>query len=195
MEKVLRYAYPIRRRKILKRSFLNVCKALAASLVVGGIIFGLIWMSAGGDEDKFIGRVILLKEPLIGVLAILALWIFWFPIYQYLYYANYFYDINEYNLFIRKGVTSKREITIPLSKITDVYLDQDLVDILLGLYDLHVSTPTTESLKFAHISGLNKEGAEKIKSLILEHIHSEAKANKEKEKDTDPKVKELKRSN
>lgn len=167
----LREVYPIRKRKIFKRSFLNVSKAIIASAVVAGIILGLIWASAGGNEEKFINRVELLQQPLLGIGALLILWILWYPIYQYLYYANYYYDINEYNLFIRKGVTSKREITIPLSKITDVYLDQDIFDIILGLYDLHVSTPTTESLKFAHISGLNKEGAAIIKNLILDQIH------------------------
>lgn len=166
----LRYTYPIRKRKIVKRSFLNVIKALLASTVVSLLILGVIWVSVGGDEEQFVSKIELLKQPLLGIFGLLLLWIVWYPVYQYLYYYSYYYDVDEHNLFIRKGVTSKREITIPLSKITDVYLDQDIFDILLGLYDLHVSTPTTESLKFAHISGLNKAGATKIKSLILQNL-------------------------
>jgi uncharacterized membrane protein YdbT with pleckstrin-like domain len=185
-ETPLRESYPIRRRKILKRSFVNFIKAFVGSCVVFGLIFGLIWVSCGSDEDKFISGVLKLRDPLLAVTALLVLWMFWYPIYQYLYYSSYYYDINEKNLYIRKGVTSKREITIPLSKITDVYLDQDMVDIMLGLYDLHVSTPTAESLKFAHISGLNREGATKIKALIFKHIHKESNSEMEEGLETVP---------
>ena len=167
----LRKQYPIQKRKIFKRSFLSMSKALIGSAILVGITFFLIWLSVGGDEEKFIDRIGLFHEPILVVGGILLVWIVWYPIYQFLYFTSYYYDMNEYNLFIRKGVTSKREITIPLSKITDVYLEQDTFDIFLGLYDLYFSTPTTESLKFAHISGLNKKGARKIKSMILDHIH------------------------
>lgn len=167
LEDSLRYKYPIQKRKIFKRSFVNVVKALLGSFLFSLLILGIIWVSVGADEEKFITKLDLLKEPLLGIFALLVIWIIWYPVYQYLYYNTYFYDADQYNLYIRKGVASKREITIPISKITDVYTNQDIFDIILGLYDLYISTPTTESLKFAHISGLNKEGATKIKSLIL----------------------------
>lgn len=80
--------------------------------------------------------------------------------------------MDDRNVIIRKGIIAKREITLPFSKITDVYVDQDVTDVVLGLYDIHISTPTAESGKFAHIDGLNKKGAMEIKKLVLERVHN-----------------------
>ena len=44
------------------------------------------------------------------------------------------------------------------------------MDFFLGLYDVHIATPTAESVGFAHIDGVNKVGAMKLKKLILEAI-------------------------
>ena len=167
----LRSAYPIRKRKIFKRSCINVLTSLAVSTTVGLSILGFIWLCTGGHDARFIFTITVLKKPLFLTLSLLVLWVIWYPVYQYLYYKSYFYDLDNNNLYIKKGVATKRELTIPFSKITDVYLDQDLVDMMLGLYDLHVSTPTAESLKFAHIAGLNRQSALEIKERILARIH------------------------
>ena len=92
-------------------------------------------------------------------------------IYQILYFVTYFYDVDENNFVIRKGVFTKREITLPFSKITDVYVDQDISDVMLGLYDVHISTPTIESGRFAHVDGLNRAGSTKLRKLILDAVN------------------------
>jgi uncharacterized membrane protein YdbT with pleckstrin-like domain len=167
----LRLTHPIRRRKILKRSCLNVLTALITSSLFTFLILGTLWISVQGHEESFQKLIIILKEPLSLIAFLLFVWVVWYPIYQYLYFSSYFYDLDKNNLYIRKGVATKRELIIPISKITDVYIDQDMADIFLGLYDLHVSTPTEESLKFAHIAGLNKKNALEIKEKILTYIH------------------------
>jgi uncharacterized membrane protein YdbT with pleckstrin-like domain len=86
---------------------------------------------------------------------------------------SYFYDLVDGNLIIRKGVFSKNEITLPVSRIQDVYVDQDVFDRIFGLYDVHVSSATVISANLSHIDGVNKENAQALKSLIISKIHSE----------------------
>jgi|GEM_PF-404625 len=96
--------------------------------------------------------------------------------YQTAYYKGYFYDLTDDGLVISKGVFSTWKAVIPLAKVQDVYLDQDLLDRIFGLYDLHLSTATETSGREAHIDGLPHESALKIRDLVL----SELGVNKEK---------------
>lgn len=164
--------YPLQKRKILKKSALSSSKAFFSSCVILLIIVGIIWVSADRDSEKMSELIAQLRTPLLILLSILLTWIFSSPFYELLYYLNYHYDMDDRNVLIRKGIVAKREITLPFSKITDVYVDQDVADVVLGLYDIHISTPTVESGKFAHIDGLNRKGATEIRKLILDHVYS-----------------------
>ncbi len=126
-------------------------------------------LDALGEGSEFFSRY----RPLFDLLfyAALAVFVLWHPFYQYLYFKTYFYDIDEQNVIIRKGVISKKEITMPFAKITDVYLDRDIGDVILGLYDIYLSTPTAESGLFAHIDGVNKQGSIELRKLILEQVN------------------------
>ena len=94
-------------------------------------------------------------------------------IYEVFYMKYYFYDLVGKNLIIKKGVFSRNEITLPINRLQDVYVDQDILDRILGLYDVHVSSATIISGNLSHIDGLNKENAQVIKNLILSGIHKE----------------------
>lgn len=108
----------------------------------------------------------------VGWLLFFGFLLCWNPIYQMLYFKRYFYDIDGKNIVIRKGVIAQKEITLPFSRITDVYVDRDLLDVLFGLYDVHISTPTEESGRFAHIDGVDKEGSRQLRQMILDNINT-----------------------
>ena len=84
----------------------------------------------------------------------------------------YFYDFVKNTLVIRKGVFSSAEISLPIKKLQDVYVDQDVLDRVFGLYDIHVSSATIASGWLAHIDGINKTNADKIKKILIEKIHN-----------------------
>ncbi|MBI2577599.1 MAG: PH domain-containing protein [Candidatus Wildermuthbacteria bacterium] len=90
--------------------------------------------------------------------------------YQKWYYAVYFYDLNDDYIVIKKGPITPREITIPYERIQDVYVDQDLLDRIFGLYDVHLSSATVASGMEAHIDGLEKQAAEGIRALLLQTV-------------------------
>jgi membrane protein YdbS with pleckstrin-like domain len=91
-------------------------------------------------------------------------------IHWILYVRRYFYDATDLTITIRKGVITQREITLPFSQITDVNVDQDMFDVVFGLYDVHISTATQASGLQAHIDGLCKTDAMQLKELILNGI-------------------------
>ena len=91
----------------------------------------------------------------IGVSAAAAM----FVLYEVMYRTSYYYAIKEGHLVVAKGVVLRQRGSFPLSRITDVYLTRTFGDFIFGLYDLHISTPTTTSGEFAKIDGLGRAAA------------------------------------
>ena len=91
-------------------------------------------------------------------------------LYHYLYYKTYYYNVKDDVLVIRKGIFIPDEISIPYNRIQDIYVDRDTLDLLLGLYDVHVSSATVQSGKDAHIDGVKYGSATKLKEMILEKV-------------------------
>lgn len=166
----LRVTVPIQRRKILKSSL----RGIGAVVLVWGLLtasaLGLARLN-GNTQSLF---ELLLSSRLVGAwIALLVIGIAWKMSQPFLYFVSYFYDIDGPNFVIRKGIVAKREVTLPFSRITDVYLDQDVLDVFFGLYDLHISTPTAESGRFAHIDGLDRRGATQLRELVLARIQQD----------------------
>jgi len=91
-------------------------------------------------------------------------------LYHYIYYKTYYYNIKDDLLVIRKGIFMPDEISIPYNRIQDIYVDRDVLDVLLGLYDVHVSSATVASGVDAHIDGVTYGNAVLLKDMILEKV-------------------------
>jgi len=167
----LRERIPLQRTKITKKTIGSIVGVLIFCGIIGGIVF---WFTSATAESV----------PEISPLArawARAIWAGWFlsllctrRLEHVLYFRRYFYDADELNITIRKGIITQKEVTLPFSQVTDVYLDQDLLDVLFGLYDVHISTATQESGQQAHIDGVGREDALRLKELILKGINREA---------------------
>jgi len=164
----LRRVYPLRKRKIIKKTI----GGAIGLILFGGFtsLFVMLWLY--GSFSREMPPFIVAHRDTLAVLWFVfwAVLLLWNPIRQCFYFRSYFYDITGRNIVIRKGVLARQEISLPFSKITDVYVDQDIIDALLGLYDVHVSTPTHTSSQFAHIDGVNRADSEKLRNLFLERI-------------------------
>lgn len=86
------------------------------------------------------------------------------------YIRTYFYDANEAFVTIKKGVFAPREIHVQFSKIQDVYVDQDIIDRTMGLYDVHLASATVASGMEAHIDGVESQAATALKELLLARV-------------------------
>ena len=166
----LRETVPLQNVKILKKS---IGGFWGMFLLCGFISIFVVPLCFFPVEDIYEVLDVVRKVLGIAWLVFVVLLLCWIPVYQYLYFQRYFYDMDEKNIVIRKGVWAQKEITLPFSRITDVYVDQDILDVPFKIYDVHISTPTEKSGMFAHIDGVNKEGSQQLRQMILDRINQE----------------------
>ena len=166
----LRERYPLESRKPLKKTFSEIGASLITiiTFAIGVFIVLIQGRSAASTLQKFNFWPIFLIFVALIILALILKYV-----YEVFYMKYYFYDLVGKNLVIKKGVFSRSEITLPVNRLQDVYVDQDILDRILQLYDVHVSSATMISGNLAHMDGLSKENAQSIKNLILSGIQKE----------------------
>jgi membrane protein YdbS with pleckstrin-like domain len=172
--------YPLNSKKIWKKMIAGAIALLIFFLVlfipVGGVLFGSygLYLIAMGRESEMQGNTALVMNFLYTFALFMAAFFVVLCIlnyfYQRAYIKRYYYNVNDKLIIIRKGVFAQQEITVPFERIQDVYVDQDLFDVLFGLYDVHISTATATSGVIAHIDGVEKAAAEEIRKIILSKI-------------------------
>lgn len=165
--------YPLEYRKMFKKFFLMEVsvtdeghrmwrRILGAILSMGALLYVVGFTVSPSQRaayaDFFVSYILIVVLMLVLILA-----------YEFLYVWTYYYDVGESFVRIRKGVLIRREVSIPYAQIQDVNVDQDVLDHILRLYDVHLSTATERYLLVPHIDGLSYRNAEKI----LEMIHAE----------------------
>ncbi len=160
----LREQYPLESIKPLKKT-IGFAFIIIIIVVAFSIFFYITTLSESNNLSNFSPGLIFLLAILLMVLLIVLKYI-----YEVIYMKNYFYDNTGDNLVIRKGVFSINEITLPFTRIQDVYVDQDILDRIFGLYDVHVSSATNISGVLSHIDGLNSANSNAVRDLILKKI-------------------------
>lgn len=149
----LRRKYPISPFVVIKRAGGWICLWLILLILVGYTqsvdSSSMISAQAESEIDRLVLFLFLCSSVVAGV----------FVLYQVMFRASYYYAIKEGHLVIAKGVILRQRGSFPLSRITDVYLTRTVADFVFGLYDLHISTPTTSSGMFAKIDGLGRAAA------------------------------------
>jgi len=111
----------------------------------------------------------------IGIVIFILLLVY---IYQCYYYRYYFYDLRQEDIVIKKGVISRGEITLPYSKIQNVFVDQDFWDRIFRIYDVHIETAGLGSGMAAHIDGVNYQNSEKLRDMIMAKVKSQGGSDK-----------------
>lgn len=165
------YKIPLSRNKIIKKTIEGT---IGWAFIIGIVfLFFLLPILGIFGAGSFIS-VLIAFILLLVVISALNYW------YQTLYYKTYYYDIEADFITVRKGVWFKNEIQFAYDRIQDVYVDQDVLDRILGLYDVHLSTAGTtgyqmgytnsSSANLAHFDGLDEQNASKIRDMILAKI-------------------------
>ena len=132
----------------------NMANVAAANTIHSGVT-GFIYVFIVG---------IILSCILFLVIIILRVW------YIKAYIKRYYYSADQNFLTIKKGVFAPREIHVQYQKIQDVYVDQDILDRIMGLYDVHIASATVSSGMEAHIDGVSQQVAEGLKDYLLNSI-------------------------
>jgi membrane protein YdbS with pleckstrin-like domain len=166
-----REQFPLSPKKIIKKTLGSVIAyAILFSIMIGLIVTGL--SSSGETISGWLGLI------MIGFTFLFILIIFLTYFYQRWYFAVYFYDLTPDFIQIRKGPITPREITIPYERIQDVYVDQDLLDRMFGLYDVHLSSATVSSGMEAHIDGVEKQAADGLRAVLLRTVQQRISKNR-----------------
>lgn len=165
-ESKTRQQFPLSSRKVTKKFI----ESSLGYLVLLGFLFGLaayVFTAINQvfpDWADWLGTAALVFLALYGVILLLNYF------YQRWYFAVYFYDLTPDFIQIKKGPITPLEITIPYERIQDVYVDQDILDRMFGLYDVHLSSATASSGAQAHIDGVEKEAADGLRAILLQTV-------------------------
>ncbi len=156
---------PLSKKKIIKRSLQPAIFFLFFSIIAGGGIFLATWSESGG-----LGKPLL--YGFITALIIVIVFIGPAVLYQYLYYKFYYYNFQDDTAEIKKGVISIATGHVRYSKIQNIFVDQDLLDRIFGLYDVHYETAGEHSGFYSHVDGLNKENSDKLVTFLNQRVQN-----------------------
>lgn len=157
-----REQFPLSTKKVLKKTIAGTLAVAILLLIIYGIAaFFLISLIKNSSIFSLVT---------FGIFGFLLLVVVLTYLYQQWYYNVYFYDLTTDYIVIKKGPITPHEITIPYERIQDVYVDQDILDRVFGLYDVHLSSATISSGMAAHIDGLEKPAADGLRAVLLETV-------------------------
>ncbi len=167
---------PLSQKIILKKI---ICKApflILGSFFISFAIFVTVIFIAYMNEFQLLGGWAMILFPLsLLILPLFSLFIYYLYIRKYL--SLYFYDISNDYMTIQKGVFTSHQVHISFDKVVDIYINQDLIDKLFGIYDIHLMASPFSSLEDAHVDGVSKETAEKIKVRLLDRVYKHNQIN------------------
>ena len=155
-----REKYPLSTKKIIKKTIMQSisCSVFMGIFLCIGVV---ILIALAGQATAYLWGAI------IGIVVLWIIFIILIYLYQRWYFATYYYEIKADSIVIKKDPITPKEINIVYQKIQDVYVDQDFLDRMFGLYDVHLATATFSSGNLAHIDGLEKTAADGLRDELL----------------------------
>jgi uncharacterized membrane protein YdbT with pleckstrin-like domain len=153
---------PLDRKKIVKKTL----KSSLLPLIL--FLFSILLIIAGIVLNDYA----LLTKIGIGVLIVSLLPVIITYIYQTFYFKLYSYKFEEASAEISKGVFSRSTGHVRYQRIQNIFLDQDVFDLIFGLYDVHYETAGEVSGIYSHVDGLNKQNAEKLIAFLKDRLNN-----------------------
>lgn len=178
-QSALQQQFPLSPRKFWKKILSQIIQIFFIDIFVGGfigamLILGLLALGVLPEHTDNLTAVL----GIVGYfLVVLALHIGLYSWYIKVYIKRYYYDGEEHFITIKKGVFAPAEIHVQWQKIQDVYVDQDILDRIMGLYDVHIASATATSGIEAHIDGVDQAAAEGLKQFLLNKVSGAGKNN------------------
>ncbi len=148
---------PLDRKKIIKKTLaLSLLPLLVFVLSIILIGIGIAFSSDFGLLGWVGGALLIISALILGG----------FYLYQVYYYKLYFYKFEDGGAEISKGVISRSTGHVQYHRIQDISVDQDFLDRIFGLYDVHYETAGEVSGMYSHVDGLNKQNADTLVAFL-----------------------------
>ena len=155
---------PLSFRKVIKKTLESFLRWFFIFIFIScGLVFGLV--KDGNSASGF-------QWFLLVLMIILLICFFVSFFWQYLYYRLYFYDFVDDGGTIMKGVIARATGHVSYNRLQNIYIDQDLLDRIFGLYDVHYETAGETSGFYSHVDGLNKVNADKLSKFLIDKMGS-----------------------
>ncbi len=171
-QSALQQQFPLSTRKIWKKLIERLAALYVLALLIA-VVDIIIMYVARGSIDSLITSI--LWGVILGGMVLLAVITLIYAWYLRVYIRRYYYDGEEHFITIKKGVFAPTEIHVQWLKIQDVYVDQDILDRILGIYDVHIASATASSGIEAHIDGVDHAAAEGLKKFLLNKVSGSGK--------------------
>lgn len=155
---------PLDRKKIIKKT-LEKSFIFLFFLMIGNMVGAVFLLILG---FKLWWLIIACTSIVIPTILISCIYI-----YQVYYYKLYFYNFEEDGAQIRKGVISQNTGHVRYERIQNIYVDQDVLDRIFGLFDVHYETAGETSGIYSHVDGLNKENSEKLIKFLNNKLYKQ----------------------
>ncbi len=166
-QSALQQQYPLSPRKFWKKVIEKLGPLYVLGIIVAVVDLIVIFMTNDSYDS---GTSVILWGVLIIGFIFLAITTALYSWYIKVYIKRYYYDGEEHFITIKKGVFAPTEIHVQWQKIQDVYVDQDILDRIMGLYDVHIASATVSSGIEAHIDGIDQAAAEGLKKFLLNKV-------------------------
>ncbi len=173
-QSALQQQYPLSPRKFWKKLIEKLAVFFIFGVAAAAFVLVVMFtLSEASDPSSAIILKVILALDVIGLFLVTII----FSWYVKTYIRTYFYDGEENFITIKKGVFAPTEIHVQWKKIQDVYVDQDILDRIMGLYDVHIASATASSGIEAHIDGVDYVAAEGLKKFFLNKMSNTGPSN------------------
>ena len=162
----LRKLYPISHRWPLLRSIHTLAIFVFSTILISVVDYHFVSVM----ENELTRNTLHFAFVVIFLVTLLA-WLGRWLIFE-IELWHYDYKVDHGHFFLSKGIFLKHKGSFPLSRITDIYTDRSVLDFIFGLWNVHVSTPTSSSGEFAHICGLTEKNAVTLQKRLSELVQT-----------------------
>lgn len=154
---------PDKGRELLRRVLCIICGSTRCGffLTVAGALFLLYIL------NSFDAAASTYLESAAVVAALLAVVIGVRLVFSALTVIFSNYSFSGRNIIIDTGIVFKRKLVLPLSQITAIDVKQDLSAVVLGLYDVEISTPSLRSAPLTHLQGMRDRAVAELRAILL----------------------------
>lgn len=90
--------------------------------------------------------------------------------YQFLHRAYFQYRAEGFRLIIERGIILRETGSLPLLPVAEVYVRRSVLDLIFGLYQVHVAVPIDAGKSMAKIEGLSKIHAFRLKDFLSDQL-------------------------
>ena len=173
----LRSLYPLPHRIVFRNSWPWL---LAYIFAVALICW---WAPASPSEDVFSSLlgIVSFYTVFVGMLAVCGKLLF-----EEFHRATYWYGIEAGSAIVLYGVIVKHRTSLPLSRVSDIYLERNFADFVFGVYSLNFSTATAASLAHAKVHGLRRNEAVALQDYLIDLIKAMNPDSENAVRTTDP---------